>query len=51
MMCRGRANLRHAAAAVDERKTLIIDDGPWCVVSDQKADARRLLSAMYDVGT
>ena len=34
----------------DERKTLIIDDGPWRVESDPRSDARRLLSAMYDVG-
>ena len=33
-----------------DRKTLIIDDGPWKVVADPKADARRLLSRMYDVG-
>ena len=33
-----------------DRKTLLIDDGPWTVVSDPKGDARRRLSGMYTVG-
>lgn len=33
-----------------DRRTLVLDDGPWKVVSDPKGDARRLLGTMYDVG-
>jgi para-nitrobenzyl esterase len=32
------------------RATLLLDDGPWRVVNDPKAEARRLLRGMYEVG-
>jgi len=34
----------------DTRATMILTDGPWTVVNDPKANARRLLRGMYDVG-
>lgn len=34
----------------DARATMLLTDGAWTVVSDPKADARRLLRRMYDVG-
>jgi para-nitrobenzyl esterase len=34
----------------ETRATLLLMDGVWKVVHDPKADARRLLRAMYDVG-
>lgn len=34
----------------DTRATLTLTDGAWTVVSDPRAEARRLLSTMFDVG-
>jgi para-nitrobenzyl esterase len=34
----------------DTRATMLLTDGVWTVVTDPKADARRLLRGMYDVG-
>jgi para-nitrobenzyl esterase len=34
----------------DRRATLLLTDGAWTVVTDPKAQARRLLQGMYDVG-